>query len=370
MGIVRFAGLLAMTLLAATAARAEFGSVEIAPVAEALTFARVERGDGARLMLVSSYAGGVVSGIDVTETLGSDDPIDAYRSHGYDALAALNGATVNLPVEDLSLPVRLTASHIAAGTNFPEHAEEATVTDGPFLFPKEVVPTPFNADIPAGEALLDYEVELCFVALDAIDLDAPPARAGLMLCNDVTDRAALMRHIDPNDVTSGKGFTTGKSAPGFMPVGNLFVIPRDLRAFAAAVELRLYRNGELKQSARQSDAIWDFDELLRQTKARENTTWAYDGRMVGLPIADGRIPARTAILAGTPDGTIFKGIDKSAMALGAWDWIAGGWDRPVTAHVVERQIAKERAAKRYLQPGERVRIAVGFLGEIDSTVAP
>ena len=359
-----------MTLLAATAARAEFGSVEIAPVAEALTFARAEGGDGPSLILVSSYVNGTVSGIDVTEALGTDDPVDAYRSHGYDVLAALTGAIVSVPVAELSLPARLTASHIAVGTNFPEHAEEATVTDGPFLFPKEVVPTRFNAEIPAGDALLDYEVELCFVVLEAIDPDAPPARAGLMLCNDVTDRAALMRHVDPNDVTSGKGFTTGKSAPGFLPVGNLFVIPRDLRAFAAAVELRLYRNGELKQSARQSEAIWDFDELLRQTKARESTIWAYDGRMVGLPLVDGRVPARTALLAGTPDGTIFKGIDKSAMALGAWDWIAGGWDQPVTAHVVERQIAKERAAKRYLQPGERVRIAVGFLGEIDSTIAP
>ena len=87
-----------MTLLAATAARAEFGSVEIAPVAEALTFARTESGGGSRLILISSYAGGLVSGIDATEPLGSDDPIDAYRSHGYESLAALNGATVNLPV--------------------------------------------------------------------------------------------------------------------------------------------------------------------------------------------------------------------------------------------------------------------------------
>ena len=368
MRIARFAGVLLMTLAAATAARADFGTVEIAPAGAALTFARAGAGDGARLILVSAYADGKVSGIDVTAAAGSDDPITAYGTHGYDGLAALTGTPIEVALADLTLPARLGASHVAAGTNFPEHGKEATVTDGPFLFPKEVVPTAFNAPVPAGEALLDYEVELCFVALETFALDAAPAHMGLVLCNDVTDRAALMRHIDPDDVTSGKGFTTGKSAPGFLPVGNLFVIPRDLRGFAAAIELRLWRNGELKQSATQSEAIWDFDELLRQTRARAATEWEYDGRMVGLPVTAGALPERAMILAGTPDGTVFKGVNRSAMALGAWDWIAGGWDRKLSAHVVERHIAQEEAAGHYLQPGERVRISVRFLGEIDSTI--
>jgi 2-keto-4-pentenoate hydratase/2-oxohepta-3-ene-1,7-dioic acid hydratase in catechol pathway len=368
MRVLRFAGVLLMALVAATAARAEFGTVEIAASSEALTFARAGDGAQARLILVSAYADGKVSGIDVTAAAGSDDPITAYRAHGYDGLAALNGDSIEVALAALTLPARLGASHVAAGTNFPEHGKEATVTDGPFLFPKEVAPTAFDAPVPAGDALLDYEVELCFVALETFDLEAAPEHMGLVLCNDVTDRAALMRHVDPDDVTSGKGFTTGKSAPGFLPVGNLFVIPRELRRFADAVELRLWRNGELKQSAVQSEAIWDFDELLRQTKVRETTQWEYDERMAGLPVTDGALPERAMILAGTPDGTVFKGVNKSAMALGAWDFIAGGWDRKLTAHVVERHIAQERAAGNYLQPGERVQISVRFLGEIDSRV--
>ncbi len=365
--VLRWIGVLLMTVVASGTAHAgTFGTVEIAPVEEALTFARDKT--GARLLLVSAYEGGEVTGIDLTAAFGVSDPVALYNAKGYDAIASASGGEVTLPVSELGLPVDLTASHIAAGTNFPEHAEESTVEDGPFLFAKEVEPTPFDAPIPAGEALLDYEVELCFVALAPFGISQAPEEAGLILCNDVTDRAKLMRNVDASDVTSGKGFTTGKSAPGFLPVGNLFVVPRDVRAFAAVVELRLWRGEELKQSARQSEAIWDFDELVRQSAERQAVLWDFEGREVGLPIHDGIVPARTAILAGTPDGTVFQGVDRSSMALGAWDWLAGGWDRTIVSHVVERQIAKERDARRYLQPGERVVISVARMGELDNLV--
>lgn len=338
-----------------------FGTMRIAPRDTALTFARTR---DRRLVLVSSYAGGRVNGIE----LDGDDPITAYGTHGYDALASMDGREVTVPLAELGLPVELAASHIAVGTNFPAHAEEATVEDGPFLFPKEVEPTPFDAPVAMGDALLDYEVELCFVALEDFDVTAPPERTGLILCNDVTDRAKLMRHIDPRDVTSGKGFTTGKSAPGYMPVGNLFVIPRHMRAFAGAVELRLWRDARLVQSARQSLAIWDFDEMLRQSAARADVTWDYEGRQVSLPVRDGKVPARTGVLGGTPDGTVFKGIDRAAMLRGALDWLAGGWSKPVPHWVVERQIALSQRARSYLQPGERMRIHVEGMGELDNPV--
>lgn len=365
--LARFVGVLLMGMTISHAAHAgTFGTVEIAPLEEALTFARDKA--GTRLILVSSYEDGEVAGIDLTAAFGTSDPVALYNAKGYGAIAAVSGNEVTLRVSELGIPVDLTASHIAAGTNFPEHAEESSVEDGPFLFAKEVEPTSFDAPIPAGDALLDYEVELAFVALEPFGISQAPAEAGLILCNDVTDRAKLMRNIDVSDVTSGKGFTTGKSAPGYLPVGNLFVIPRDLRAFASAVELRLWRGDELKQSARQSEAIWDFDELVRQSAARQEVLWDFEGREVGLPIQAGVVPARTAILAGTPDGTVFQGVDKSSMALGAWDWLAGGWDRTLVSHVVERQIAKERAARRYLQSGERVVISVDRMGELGNPI--
>jgi len=340
--------------------------VDIAPRSDALTFARTGTPGAYALMLVSAYENGIVSGIAISD---ADDPITLYAKQGYEALASLDGPAVQVAVEDLTLPVDLTASHIAVGTNFPAHAEEATVEDGPFLFAKEVTPTAFNAPIPAGDGLLDFEVELCFVALDDFDVTQPPARAGLILCNDVTDRARLMRHLNPSDVTSGDGFTTGKSAPGYLPVGNLFVIPNDLRSFAADIDLRLFRGDELVQSAKQSLAIWDFDEILRQSAARAETRWAYNGGEVGLPITNGVVPARTGVLAGTPDGTIFKGIDRMAIVLGVADWVLGGWSKPVTHWVVERHIARAHDQGLYLQPGETVTITTDLLGELTNTVS-
>ena len=346
--------------------------IAIASANDALTFARSTEGENHHLILVSGYDQGSIVGVDLTAMLGGDitDPITAYTKYGYDTLASLADGRprVSVPLTSLALPVALQSSHIAVGTNFPEHARESSVTEGPFLFPKEVTPTQSDTPISRGEALLDYEVELCFVTLADTDISEPVERIGLVLCNDVTDRARLMRHINPSDVTSGKGFTTGKSAPGYMPLGNLFVIPRDLRRFLSRVELRLYRNGELKQSANQLEAIWDFDELLRQTLKRQSLTWDYQGAPVGLPIIDNVVPARTGILAGTPDGTIFKGINKSAYALGILDWLLGGWSKPIPHWVVERHIAQEQRARNYLQAGEVVHIKVDYLGELKNPI--
>tara|TARA_R110002124_G_scaffold14537_2_gene64565 strand:+ start:274 stop:1320 length:1047 start_codon:yes stop_codon:yes gene_type:complete len=346
--------------------------MKIAPQSDALTFARTRDGAGHRLILVSKYAGDAVTGVDLTTALGPDcdDPVTAYVTHGYEGIrrASSGAPDITVPLDALALPVALTASHIAVGTNFPEHAKESTVTDGPFLFPKEVEPTLFNAPIPAGDALLDYEVELCFVALSDTDISKPVECMGIILCNDVTDRATLMRHINPRNITSGQGFTTGKSAPAYLPVGNLFIIPFDLRAFITGVELRLTRNGVVKQAARQAEAIWGFDQLLSETRKRQDLSWDHRGRTVRLAVDAGVIPARTGILAGTPDGTIFKGLNKSAIPLGLFDWLLGGWSKPVTHWIVERHIAQEQRAKTYLQAGERISISVEHLGELRNVI--
>ncbi|MGV8995797.1 MAG: fumarylacetoacetate hydrolase family protein [Parvibaculaceae bacterium] len=346
--------------------------IAVAPRDEALSFARFEQDGTLHLLLVTSCGPELVTGIDLTETTSErfDDPVTAFQALSYEGLLlrALGGSEVHVPRANLVMPVTLAASHIAVGTNFPEHAQESEVTDGPFLFPKEVVPTAFNAPVSAGDALLDYEVELCFVTLTDIDPDLPPAYIGLTLCNDVTDRAKLLRHADPRNVTSGKGFTTGKSAPGYFPIGSLFVIPRDFRQFVAKLELHLWRNGELKQRAMQSEAIWNFDALLRETKAREGIAWAYQEGSVSLPLESGKIPARTGLLAGTPDGTIFHGVAKSAMLRGLIDWLTGGWSRPVTHWIVERQIAREQRLRRYLRVGEVVTIRVERMGELRTPV--
>jgi 2-keto-4-pentenoate hydratase/2-oxohepta-3-ene-1,7-dioic acid hydratase in catechol pathway len=141
---------------------------------------------------------------------------------------------VTASVRELVAPVDLRGSHVATGLNFPEHAGESGVGDGPFLFPKLAEATGPYAPVPAGNALLDYEVEISWVPLAPLSPGERPKHMGLVLCNDYTDRDLLLRTVDPWDPTSGKGFTTGKSFPGSLPIGNLFVIPRDYRSCGQA----------------------------------------------------------------------------------------------------------------------------------------
>jgi 2,4-diketo-3-deoxy-L-fuconate hydrolase len=342
-------------------------SVAIAPVDEALTFARA----GHRTLAVTSYVNGGVEGVDLTALLASgEDAIDLVQRLGFGAIreAVVHGVRASVDAATLGLPVRLAAAHIAAGTNYREHADEASVEGGPFLFPKLVVPTSARAPIPARQALLDYEVELCLVTMEPI---GPHERASgaLILCNDVTDRATLLRNVDPSDPQSGKGFTSGKSAPGYLPVGDLLVVPRDLQAYVAGLELRLSVNGRERQRAPVTDWIWDFDEILDQARARRNASWAYRGGTARFPFTpDGTLPSRTLILAGTPAGTVFQGIDKSDYAWGLFEWLAGGWGESVVHHVIERHIAAARRARTYLQPGDEVTIRVDRLGVLHNRV--
>ncbi|OYU74246.1 MAG: hypothetical protein CFE32_18400 [Alphaproteobacteria bacterium PA3] len=130
-------------------------SVKIAPISDALSFARI----GKQTIAVSSYANGRVTGLPVGNE--GEDAISLVNRLGYDGVSALiakGGAPITANVGELAVPVDLLSRHIAAGTNYREHAEEATVEGGPFLFAKYVAPTPSRASVSAGDALLDYEV--------------------------------------------------------------------------------------------------------------------------------------------------------------------------------------------------------------------
>jgi 2,4-didehydro-3-deoxy-L-rhamnonate hydrolase len=365
-------------LLAAVTAGASprIDTVTIAPPNVALTFARVVRDGAPRALAVVRYEAGAVTGVDLGTLFGRTvpDPIALLNELSYDALrdriaGAPDSARVVETATDLVVPVDLTGHHVAAGTNYPEHAGEAQVEDGPFLFAKLVQPTGPRAAVPLGDALLDYEVELAWVALDPLAPGERPARMGLVLCNDYTDRATLLRLVDVWDPTSGKGFTTGKSAPGYLPVGDLFVVPRDVRRFAADLELRLWVNGTLRQRARVSEQIWDLDEMLAETWARRDVTWDHrGGRAALIPPPGGTIPPRTLLMSGTPGGTVFAGIDVRTRAAGVGAWLAGGWGVPVTAQVVEAYVRRARDARIYLQAGDRVTIHVDRLGVVENAI--
>lgn len=351
-------------------------NVEIAPPEQALTFARFSRSGDLRVLLVRSYRAGLVEGVDVSAAAGQafSDPIELFSRLGYAAIEVLFASevgAVQLPVEELRLPLELGAHHIAAGTNYPEHAGEVGTEGTPYLFPKLTKPTPWNAEVSVRQALLDYEVELAFVPLAPIALGQAPEFMGLLLCNDYTDRATLLRHLDVDDVESGKGFTTGKSFPGFLPVGNLFVIPKDYRAFAANVELSLSVNGALRQREKVSAAVWDIDEILVQVAQRQAVTWEHRGERVSLFSHEpGVIQARVLIMTGTPHGVVFNEVTAEQKAAGFFGWLFGGWGSSIPDHAIEDYITDARGAGIYLLTDDRVDIHVPMLGLVRNVVAP
>lgn len=348
-------------------------TVEIASLDEALTFARTGEGEGARLLAVMSYHDGAVEAVDLTLWAEGGDAIDLVNREGYDRVRdaiMLRSARVTVDAKNLVAPVALRSAHIAVGTNYRDHAEEANVKGGPFLFPKLVAPTGPQAAIPIGVGLLDYEAELCLVTLRPLGLKEKAA-GGLILCNDVTDRAALLRHVDPADPESGAGFPEGKSAPGYLPVGDLFVVPRDAGAFARGLTLTLNVNGQTRQRARVDLWIWDLDRILNEARAARGRAWAYWEGTARLPFdADGALPERTMILAGTPAGTVFNGFDWSDYAMGVVDWTLSGFKGKASRAVIERYIARMKKAKAYLRPGDVVTIESAKLGRLSNRVEP
>jgi 2,4-diketo-3-deoxy-L-fuconate hydrolase len=347
-------------------------TIAIAPTDQALTFARAGKGAAAQTIVVTRYQDGVVTGVDLAPLLRpGEDAIAAYNRLGYDAIAAFVAsakASVSHEAATLAIPVDLRALHAAVATNYPEHADEAKVDGGPFMFAKIAQPTSSRAAIPASKGLLDYEVELCLVTLSALPSNAG-AKGGLILCNDVTDRAALLRGADINDIASGKGFTDGKSGAGFLPVGELFVVPRDLKVFVEPMQLHLFVNGEERQRTRVTDWIWDLDRLLVEIAKRRSVRWTWREGSAQLPVnKDGVLPDRTLVLAGTPAGTIFQGPGPATFVRGAFDWVAKfGHGSPIAA-IVERTITDDRASRGYLQAGDVVTIRVDHMGTLENRV--
>jgi 2-keto-4-pentenoate hydratase/2-oxohepta-3-ene-1,7-dioic acid hydratase in catechol pathway len=337
--------------------------VAIAPRGEALTFARFERDGKTRLMLVDRYADGMVRGVDIVGVWpdGETDPISLFNARGYETLEALAGEEVAVPAEQLLLPFDGTGAQVAIGINYPEHGKEAAVGDS-FVFPKLTTASRHPATLAAGQGeLLDYELELGFVALQPIARAASPRYMGLVLASDFTDRATLLRRIDLRKVSSGEGFTEAKSREGFMPVGNLFVIPKDLHAYYRSLTLRLWLNGDLRQVAEPVKMSWDIHRMIAETFARDDRIWQYRGRPAALPIADGMIPARTIFLSGTPDGVIFRPPTLRQMFMGVSELVFTlEWNRP--NGIVEPFIREELAAARYLEAGDEVVMHADGLG--------
>src|SRR5690606_23127321 len=83
--------------------------------------------------------------------------------------------------------------------------------------------------------------------------DALEYIAGYTVANDITVRELVLR-ADPAGM--GTDWLQCKSAPGFLPLGPLF-LPADAVGSVAELQLHLTLNGQVMQSERAGDMIFD-----------------------------------------------------------------------------------------------------------------
>jgi 2-keto-4-pentenoate hydratase/2-oxohepta-3-ene-1,7-dioic acid hydratase in catechol pathway len=305
----------------------------LADRSEALTLTRSAQG----LLLVTGIAGSQWRAVDLTARFGEEatrDTLRFYQEIGYEALATLLAPEITVSTDELLLPVTLGEAHLAAGTNYAEHAEEVLLDDPPFLFPKLAKPTSWNAPV-SWVKRLDYEAELAAIPLSTVTDPAEHTDYALLLSNDFTDRLTLVREIDLDQPMGTTGFAAAKGQASFLPIGPWVLIPR--RAdFYRDLEIRLYVNGRLRQRFRVRDMILSVDDIVRQAFRDRSMAYRRGSSPVDL-IPAGGVVAGSMILTGTAGGVMFK-------LLNIW------WQGA------------------YLQPGDVVRTEASYLGALENTV--
>jgi 2-keto-4-pentenoate hydratase/2-oxohepta-3-ene-1,7-dioic acid hydratase in catechol pathway len=351
----------------------------IAPIEQAMTVSQVSRPDGLHTILIVEDQGEEVLGIDLSVQL--DTPLDnlfeVIDTLGREKVKALYQRHESLAKHysrsSLDISGVLAEKHVATGANYADHAEESDI-GSVFIYPKYSAAT--GADTPiaykSGE-LLDYEVEICSVFdrdVNTVD-DFQAAVKGIFLCGDFTDRAALLRLMNIDDVESGVGFTDSKSGPTRFPVGPYLVIPDQWQEFVPQIAISLDVNGESRQYSTGADMILTLNQIVARslTESRDER-WVYEGESV--PLMEGHTFLEgQAILTGTPGGVIFQAPTTGFMISGIATWLVTFKfvNTDMMDYLVERLIEKHMQEKTHLYPGDVVDMSGSYLGTMQLQVA-
>jgi 2-keto-4-pentenoate hydratase/2-oxohepta-3-ene-1,7-dioic acid hydratase in catechol pathway len=166
-------------------------------------------------------------------------------------------------------PVTAPAQIVCQGLNYADHADQSghAARHKNLLFMKAAssLSGAFDPVIrPADCQMLDYEVELGLVLKRPLGAGDHVTRetlgdfiGGLVLCNDVSAR----------DIMFGEAFLQwfrGKSARTFCPCGPWLVIPEpdEVADLLDRIEIRLWLNDELRQSAHTRDFVFRPETCL------------------------------------------------------------------------------------------------------------
>jgi 2,4-didehydro-3-deoxy-L-rhamnonate hydrolase len=343
---------------------------------EALTLSRIVKDGKVHILVVLQDDGEKITGVDLSEALGrfNDDIFSVIAGIEFDDIAAMIQGNARMKTVSYTniLPCVAGNKHLAIGINYTEHGRE-TGQVRPFMFPKLVETDPAVHTLKYKEGwLLDYEVELgiTFPSNVCSPAFADNQRIGFMVVNDFTDRATLMRKMDSQDVTGGKGFPDAKSLDGFLPTGPYMVIPRNWRTFVEELQLELTVNGNLRQKGAAKDMVWNIEEIIRRSLGVKNRDSSYyEGRRV--PLFEGDcIPAGSIIVTGTPAGVVFKA-PKGGFIFGSvlkYIFTARFFSAKMHPYILQEYLKKQMDNPNYLKPGDRVESTISFLGTIKTSV--
>jgi 2-keto-4-pentenoate hydratase/2-oxohepta-3-ene-1,7-dioic acid hydratase in catechol pathway len=266
---------------------------------------------------------GVVDGDDVADVRAVDDRLPGRMEElleaGAEARAALEAALSGAPriaMADVGLhsPVLRPPKILAVGLNYADHVEEAGMDTPsiPMIFNKQSTSAhgpfePFHR--PRVSDKLDYEGELAIV-IGRRCRHVPKERAGEVIagytvCNDVSVRDWQMRSAT---------FTMGKSFDTHCPLGP-WIVTADELPDPHRLRIRTWVNGELRQDSNTRHLIFDCFDLV------EHLSTAFT------------LEPGDVIPTGTPGGV-------------------GATMKP----------------RRYLVPGDRVRIEIEGIGAIENEV--
>lgn len=178
-------------------------------------------------------------------------------------LSAATPAAAPTPIEDVELQAPITdpPQFVGVGLNYRRHAAEAgadiPATPLTFAFLPSAITHPGHPiEIPAFTDEVDWEVEMGIV-IGKPGRDIPPDKAldhvaGYTIVNDVSAR----------DIQMSEGqWSRAKSFDSFKPMGPWMTGVDELGA-ADDLQIRLWVNGELKQSSSTNDLIFDVPTLV------------------------------------------------------------------------------------------------------------
>jgi 2-keto-4-pentenoate hydratase/2-oxohepta-3-ene-1,7-dioic acid hydratase in catechol pathway len=204
-----------------------------------------------------------VAGLPTTmiELLAMPDGLELARK-----AAKLATTTVPIKIVRIEAPVPRPGKVLAIGLNYRDHAEESgqPIPQRPVVFAKAstCIVGPGDAiHIPRVSRAVDWEAELCFVigktARYAKAADAGQYVAGYTIGNDVSVRD--WQFHSPT-------WMMGKSFDTHGPLGPYLVTP-DEAGDVANLDIKLFVNGEQKQSSNTGQLIFGVGEIIEYLSA-------------------------------------------------------------------------------------------------------